>query len=147
MKVVVLTCVLAAGLALAVRAGQDPDAAKLEGTWSLVSVEIEGRALPMENLKQARLTVKGERYSFRLGDTRLEIIFKMESRKTPREIDLKVVEGPEKGKTFHGIYTLENGRYRICRSIRPHEPRPTAFATSPESGLMMVVWKREPVSR
>jgi hypothetical protein len=43
---------------------------------------------------------------------------------------------------YHGIYTFEDGRYKICRPVTPGKDRPAAFATSPKSGLMMVVWKR-----
>jgi uncharacterized protein (TIGR03067 family) len=60
----------------------------------------------------------------------------------PKAIDLTLAAGPDKGKTFLGIYKLEGDTYTICRPVDPGKERPTAFATRPGSGLMLVVWKR-----
>jgi uncharacterized protein (TIGR03067 family) len=96
----------------------------------------------MEMLKDAKLVIKGERYSFKLGDTRLELTFAVDQGKKPRAIDLTVVEGEQKGKVFHGIYKLEGDTYTVCRPTEPGKDRPAEFATQPKSGLMIVVWKR-----
>ena len=63
----------------------------------------------------------------------------------PKAIDLTLAAGPDKGKTFLGIYKLEGDTYTICRPVAPGKERPTAFATRPGSGLMLVVWKRQKV--
>jgi uncharacterized protein (TIGR03067 family) len=118
------------------------DAARLEGVWAIVSVEIDGQALPMDNLEGARLSIRGTRYDFRLEQTRLDLTFKLDSRKSPKAIDLKVMDGPEKGQVYHGIFKVEDGLYTICRSTAPGKDRPTEFATRPKSGLMMVVWRQ-----
>ena len=132
--------VLAAGPASQVASGDD--AAKLQGSWSIVSVEIDGQALAMDNLKGASLNIQGTRYSFQLQKTRLELSFKLDASKSPKTIDLEVVEGPEKGKVYHGIYKLEKDRYTICRTTEPGKERPTKFATQAKSGLMIVVWDK-----
>jgi uncharacterized protein (TIGR03067 family) len=142
------TLLLMAGAGLAVAAGQDrpgpakDDAARLQGAWAIVSVEYEGQKLATDKLKAGRLDVKGTRYSFTLDKTDLEFTFALHPGKTPRAIDLTVAEGPNKGKVYHGIYVFEDGRYKICRPAEPGKDRPTAFATTPKSGLLMVVWKR-----
>jgi uncharacterized protein (TIGR03067 family) len=66
----------------------------------------------------------------------------MDPGKTPKAIDLTVTEGPQKGQTFHGIYKLEGDTYSVCPNVEPGKDRPTEFATRPDSGLMLVVWKR-----
>jgi uncharacterized protein (TIGR03067 family) len=142
MATVAMTCLfLAAPLAAAEKPANN-DKNKLQGTWSLVSVEIDKNALSMDDLKNAKLVVKREHYSFTLGETRLEITFKMDAGKNPKTIDLTVVEGPEKGKVYRGIYKLEGDIYTICRTNEPDKDRPTKFGTEPGSGLIMVVWKR-----
>ena len=78
-----------------------------------------------------------------LAETRLELTYSLDASKSPRTVDLTVVEGSDKGKTYRGIYTLEEDRYKICRTTLPDKDRPTEFGTGPKSGLMMVVWKRE----
>jgi uncharacterized protein (TIGR03067 family) len=118
------------------------EAAELQGTWTIVSVELEGQPLAMDNLNGARLTVQGQRYSFRHEGVKLEFTCSVDASKSPKTIDLEVAEGLDKGNVYRGIYQLDQDRYTICRGYMPDEDRPTAFATGPGSGLMMVVWKR-----
>jgi uncharacterized protein (TIGR03067 family) len=122
--------------------GADNDKEQFQGVWKIVSVEIDGQNLPMEALKGAQLVVKGECYSFTLGDTHLEFTFKLDPVKKPKEIDLTVTEGPEKGKTYYGIYKFEGDLYTICRATEPGKARPAQFETKPKTGYMIVVWQR-----
>jgi uncharacterized protein (TIGR03067 family) len=138
---VTMTLLVAAPLVAADKPAKN-DKARLQGNWSLVSVEIEAKPVSMDELKEARLVVSGDHYSFTLGKDRLEITFKMDEGKKPKSIDLTVIEGPEKGKAYYGIYKLEGDTYTICRSTEPNKERPTEFATQPVSGHMIVVWKR-----
>ena len=117
------------------------DKKKLQGHWNIVKVEIDKKPLSMDPLKDSMLFVKGERYSFELGKTKLEFTFKLFPDRTPKAIDLTVFEGSEKGKTYFGIYKLEGDTFTICRTTEPGKPRPTAFVTEPDSGRMIVVWK------
>ena len=118
------------------------DVARLQGVWAIVSVEIEGKPLAMESLKDSRLTIQGKQYSFKLNQTNLEFTFKLNVSQAPRAIDLIVTEGAQKGKVYQGIYKFEKDRYVICRGTTPERSRPTEFVTRPKSGHMMVVWKR-----
>lgn len=148
MRVTTLLLVASASLAFSAEpANQDAskmDAAALQGKWSMVSAEIEGQCLAMDGLKKSCLAVNGSAYDFQLDKTRLVFTFQVDAGKNPRAIDLTVVEGPEKGKVFHGIYKLEEDRYTICRTTKPGQKRPTAFSTTANSGLMMVVWAKRP---
>ncbi|HYV39330.1 MAG TPA: TIGR03067 domain-containing protein [Gemmataceae bacterium] len=128
---------------LATSGGQDSDLAKLQGVWDLTTVEIDGKALSMDDLKESRLVVKGDAYLFRFRDTHLDFKITLDSSQTPKTIDMLVVEGPEKGNLYKGIYVLEGDKYKICRHIQPGQERPTAFGTHGDSGLMMNVYKRE----
>lgn len=134
------------GLVLAAmgRADDQKPVAKgiLEGEWKLASVQLNAQPLPMEKLQDARLTVRGPKYSLKLADARLEMTHKLLAEQRPQEMDLTVAEGPEKGKTFLAILRLEGDTLTVCRSIEPGKERPTEFASKPESGLLLVVWKR-----
>lgn len=114
----------------------------LEGNWKLTSVEINAQSLSMEKLQEARLVVQGPKYSLVLGDTRLEMTHVLHADKQPKEMDLTIAEGPEKGKVFHAIYQLEGDTLTVCRNIKPDVDRPAEFASKPDTGLMLVVWKR-----
>jgi uncharacterized protein (TIGR03067 family) len=125
------------------------DTEALQGTWCLASVEVNKQTIPLKNLKQGdvvvvgTLVIKADSYIFHLGKSRLEFTFRVDPTKKPKAIDLTVTEGPQKGRTYHGIYKLEGDTYTICRNVEPDKERPTEFATSPKSGLMLVVWQRE----
>jgi len=145
------TLLLVLGIALTVgaqpRQQNTNESAKLEGTWAIVSVEIDGNPLPMDKLKESRLTIHGKQYSFQLGETHLEFTYRRDASRSPNAIDLIVAAGPEKGKVYHGICKLEKDRYEICRTTVPGKARPTEFATRPNSGLMIVVWQHEKLGK
>src|SRR5262249_61256368 len=121
----------------------------LQGTWRLVSLELNKQVYPAKDLKDGdkplvvKLVIKGDGYSCDVGKNRLEITYKLDPAKQPGAIDLTVTEGPEKGKTYHGIYKVQGDTYTICRNVKPGQDRPTEFGTRTGSGLMMTVWKRE----
>ena len=139
--------IVTAGLLLASDGPQQgpagPDYNKLQGAWGLVALEVNGQPLTVEKLKEARLEIRGESYDFRLGETALALTYRLRPAETPKAIDLTIASGRNKGKTFFGIYKLEGDTYTICRPTEPGKERPTAFATKPGSGLMLVVWKRQ----
>jgi len=151
MRMATLLLVLSSALTVGAQPSQqDPatnDSSKLEGTWAIVSVEINGNPLAMDKLKESRLTVHGKEYSFKLGDTHLVFTYRLDATRSPNAIDLIVAAGPEKGKVYHGICKLEKERYQICRSTVPGKARPTEFATRPNSGLMIVVWRHEKLGK
>jgi uncharacterized protein (TIGR03067 family) len=139
--------ILAVGLLLAANAPKDDPAGiekkKFEGTWSLVSLEVNGQAADVDKLRGAKLTIKGAQYSFQLGDMRLELTHKVGPNQKPKTLDLTLVEGAQKGKTLYAIYELEGDTLKICRNLEPQKDRPTEFATKPNSELMLIVWKRD----
>jgi uncharacterized protein (TIGR03067 family) len=124
------------------------DLQRLQGDWVLESLEINGKAVVIDSLKidgtplAPRLTVKGERYTLYLADKPFAMVCRLDPGHTPRKITLTVFEGADKGKAFRGIYKLEGDRFTICRALDSTHPRPTAFATTPDSGLIKGVWKR-----
>lgn len=115
----------------------------LDGTWKLTAVEINAKSLSMEKLQEARLTIKGAKYSLVLDDSRLEMTHVLHPAKQPKAMDLTIVEGPEKGKVFHAIYKLEGDTFTVCRNIKPGMDRPAEFGTKPETGLLLGVWTRQ----
>jgi uncharacterized protein (TIGR03067 family) len=142
---------LAPGLLLAAApavAAGGTDQEGLQGTWALVSVEVNQQTISIESMKAAspvraaRLVVQGQRYTFHLGEKPLEMVYQLDPDKSPKEIDLTVGRGPNEGKVFRGIYRLEGDTFTICRHVEPGKDRPTAFGTRPGSGLMLVTWKR-----
>lgn len=122
--------------------GANDKKSELQGFWNVVSLEVNGQALDMDKLKEATLIVRGENYSFALGENRLELIHKVDTAKSPKQMDMTVIAGDMKGKTYHAIYELRGDTLTICRNVDPEKARPTKFGSSPNSGLMVIVWQR-----
>ena len=117
------------------------DLEALQGTWRLVSGEIGGRKMTAEELKQAKLVFKGDRYTVRRGSSpTVTGTLKLNPTKNPKSIDIIDANGPYKGKTLLGIYTLRGNELTECFSL-PGGSRPAKFATEPGTSQFIHVWK------
>ena len=78
-----------------------------------------------------RLDLQGHRGSFQdRVSPPYKSSFKLDPSKSPKEIDLIGLDGPQKGKTMQGIYRLEDGRADHLRSrCRCRERDAREFAT------------------
>jgi uncharacterized protein (TIGR03067 family) len=135
---------VAAGLLLAAGApGGDAkgELKRLGGTWHMVSGEQDGKAVPEDVVKGARLVLKGNRHTVRVGGESMVGTHRLDPSKKPKAIDATDTEGPYKGKTIHGIYKLEGGRLTICFA-GPGKARPKAFTTKSGTGHLLHVWRR-----
>ena len=138
--------ILAAGLSLAADDSKkeplDMEYVKLEGTWRVVSLEIEGMKIPEETVKDSRLIIKGKEFTMKEKIATYRGNFIIDPSKKPKTIDMKFTEGPEKGNTSLGIYQLEGDDLKLCLTITAKD-RPTEFAAKPKNGHGFEVLKRE----
>jgi uncharacterized protein (TIGR03067 family) len=132
--------VLLAALAFAADKGKDLD--KLQGTWSRVSEEKNGKKTAEDDLKKIRLTIKGDSYSLDDGKEKRTGTLKLDQTKAPKAIDIIAAEGPNKGKTLKGIYKIEDDTFTYCVA-QPDKDRPTEFSAKEGSGHALLVNKRE----
>lgn len=118
------------------------DAEALQGTWQLTAGEANGQALTDKDLKDGKLVLKGDRYTVTLAGKKTAAgTQKLDPKKEPKTIDIVDASGPDKGKTSLGIYELKGDEFRIVFAS-PGKARPTKFATGPDSGQWLHVWKR-----
>jgi uncharacterized protein (TIGR03067 family) len=131
-------------------AGEPKDAAAkkelatFQGTWVLQSSDRDGKKVPQEGSK-IKLIITGN--NFRLSQESSAVIghkgtFALDPSKKPKTTEVTVAEGPDKGKTFRGIYELSDDDYKVCFAP-PGKERPKEFVSKPESGHILQVWKRE----
>jgi uncharacterized protein (TIGR03067 family) len=123
--------------------GSQGDLARFQGTWTLASITVNGREVEDPQILGSNLTVKGDRYTVTLGEQVLEASFKMDRAKTPKAIDVTYRDDVAQRRTFKGIYKQEGDTFTMCRPRRPEGERPTAFAAPADSGLVLMVLKRE----
>jgi uncharacterized protein (TIGR03067 family) len=118
-----------------------PDLEKLQGTWSVASLEVDGQAMPASSLSAARMTVKGSHFASTGMGAVYEGTIEIDEKPTPRTFDLKFTGGPEEGNTNFGIYELDGDTWRICLATRGPK-RPAKFATQHGSGIALETLKR-----
>jgi uncharacterized protein (TIGR03067 family) len=140
--VVVLAALwLVPGLEKQDAAKKDLDA--LQGTWVMVALEVDGKPVPEEKIKGARLVVKGDKYITQVKGKDYETIITLDPSKKPKAIDMVFTEGDKKDKVLRGIYLIEGDTLKVCRGLRPEQDRPTEFGTWPNTNLFLVTWKKK----
>jgi len=109
---------------------------RLQGTWRLASLETDGNAQPSNELADAAITVRGNRFtSAGMGDAYNGTI-ELFPRKKPKAFDLVFTSGPPEGTRNRGIYRLDDDTWTICLATRGNG-RPRSFKTKPDSGLTL----------
>jgi uncharacterized protein (TIGR03067 family) len=119
------------------------DLASLQGAWEMVSGERDGQGFPAGYLKNSERVVKGDETTVTVrGQLFMKAKFFLDPSKNPKTIDYDINDGPYAGQKMLGIYELEDDRLKFCLAT-PGKARPAGFATKPDDGQTMTVWKRE----
>lgn len=117
------------------------DLAQLQGEWTMVSGSSDGHPLPPELLKLMKRVCQGDETTSWMGG---QIYFKakltLDPSQKPKTIDFQMTEGVTKGKTQLGIYELDGDTLKSCFAA-PGAERPTDFASKPNDGRTLSVWK------
>ena len=120
-RVAVALLVFASALCLA-RA--DEKALKeLEGTYKLAHAERDGKVADKELTDKALVTIKGDVFELAMGDDKKVAKFEVGGDLKQLTIDLSPAYGPEKGKTFAGIYKVEKGEVTLAFSEKGDRPK------------------------
>jgi uncharacterized protein (TIGR03067 family) len=129
------TLLAAAALAgLSARApAADDDVKKLQGTWTIVSIEVDG-AKPTgpkvdEVLKTGTLTFDGNTLQTKFPMKSDKGTFKLDPDKKPKQIDVEFEGRGKNGKPDLGIYEFDGETLKLC-FVSGGGPRPTGFKTA-----------------
>ena len=140
---------LLASLALAADASKEEkgDQDRLQGTWKVVSMVTDGKEVPAEKIKEARLTIAGNRYMLKGTAEDFRGAFKINENKTPKQIDTTFLgeDNKERG-TALGIYELQGRKLKISWRQEKGE-RPTELVSKPDSGVRSMVLDLTRVAR
>jgi uncharacterized protein (TIGR03067 family) len=136
LPIVVVLLVAAAGPAQNTKQELD----KLQGEWTMVSLEQNGKKASDESVKKLKLTIMGEKWMVQFGDAQPgKTTFKIDSSKNPKTIDLTFNFGDKK-VVSPGIYKVGGDTLTLCRTSGKAE-RPKEFKIRDEADIL-VVWKR-----
>ena len=100
---------------------------KFQGTWTFESVEAGGKKLPADQFKGITVTFEGDKYAVKKGDEVVEAATqKLDPSKSPKTLDAKVTDGPNKGAVILGIYEISGDTLKVCFDPEGKK-RPTEF--------------------
>ena len=119
-----------------------PARAAIEGTWTAVSAERNGRR--DDELKGNRLTFAGNSFVIeRGGATLYRGSFTTDPGYQPAHIDFHHTEGALRGATWRGIYALQGDTLTVADNAPDMDKaRPAALAAPAGSGHVVVVFTR-----
>lgn len=131
----------AAAAESAADAAYQADLQTLRGTWRPISMELDGEFLPQERLEHTRLTIDGENFTFDTGQDSHGGLYKIDPSHDPKQLDIVITRGDEKGKVYLVIYKFEDGKMVQCME-ESNAKRPTQFVGQAGSGNLLEVWQR-----
>ncbi len=136
---------VAGSLMLAAMAGVvlADDKKDLDGMYTVTVLEKAGKSAPKEVIESIKITIKGEDFTIVIKekdkDEEKKAKIKTDASKTPNTIDITPSDGPEKGKTFPGIYKIEKGEVTLVFTEKGD--RPKEFKS--EGEVMLVKMKKD----
>jgi uncharacterized protein (TIGR03067 family) len=116
--------VFAAGLT-APLAADEATLKTLAGSYTVVGMLKDGKDAPADLLKEMRAKIEKDEITFTVKGKEFPAKLKVDPVKSPAHLDLAPSEGPEKGRTFPGLYKLEKGE--LVLAFTEKADRPTDF--------------------
>ena len=102
---------------------------------------MSGKKLPKKVVANLKLTLKEGEYEV-VAESPDKGTVTYNKAADPKEMDIKGVEGPNKGKTILAIYELKDDKLTICYDLSG-KSRPTEFKTQAKTKLFLVTYERK----
>ncbi len=118
------------------------DLDKLQGTWRIATLEMDGRTASAPEFDGATIAISGKTFTSIMTGSTYEGTIRVDETKSPKTFDLLFTTGPQKGTTNPGIYKLRGDAWTMCLAMRG-KTRPKTFATKPRTGLVLETLERE----
>jgi uncharacterized protein (TIGR03067 family) len=110
--------------------------AKLDGIWTVVTYERDGKKVEID---LGKVTIKDGKYTW---DSGMWGTMALDSTKKPKHVDYSILDSNGMLETYQGIYEIDGDTFKDCIAP-PGEARPTEFKTAEGSGHTLMILKRE----
>jgi uncharacterized protein (TIGR03067 family) len=120
------------------------DLEKLQGTWEVSEMIVNGKLVPKERREGVKVVFSGDKMSLvpTKGEEKKEFTIKIDPAKTPKTIDTTALDGTYKGQTNPGIYQLDGDTLKLCLPNKTTKDRPKEFASAEDSYLAVMTLKK-----
>ncbi len=143
-RLAVAAALFAAAVGTAVRADDaDKELKKLEGVYAVKALTKGGKDAPKE-VRDAvhEVSIKGDVLAIEVkGEGTKKAKIKVDPAKKPARIDITPQDGPDKDKTFPGVYKLEKGQLTLVFTEKGD--RPKDFKTEGEDEMKLVLTRKD----
>jgi len=144
-------CLAVMPLLLASAAAEDEgekELKKMSGNWVPTLMQLNGKKQPAEVVKAISLTIDGSKYNTVVGQQKDEGTLKVDTTKTPREMDITPSVGENKDKTIPCIYEFKGNELKVCYGLNGSE-RPADFKAGEDGKgvYMLITYKRAAKSK
>lgn len=117
---------------------------KFEGTWAVTVMEANGQKIDKDNFADMTFEFKGKKYWQKNGGTLMEAGTQdLDPSKTPKLMEINVIEGETKGQKQLAIYEIEGDKLKICAANHGDKERPAKFETKEGTGQLYFELKRK----
>lgn len=106
-------------------------------------MEANGETISSEASGGMKLTVSGEKYSVERDGETDRGTFSVDATKSPKQMDIRPESGPGAGRTILAIYEHSGDTMRVCYALQDGASRPKGFKTTPDSGEVLINYKRK----
>jgi uncharacterized protein (TIGR03067 family) len=130
------------------------DLKALQGTWVVTDATNDGEPIPDEFRETMTLIFDKEKLRFE-GPLAAEagqkpefpeFRFKIDTKASPRAIDMTALNGPQKDQLVPALYEIKGDVLKLCGPSRPDKDskRPTSITAEKGSEQILFVLKRKP---
>jgi uncharacterized protein (TIGR03067 family) len=142
-----IAAVLVPMVALAATADDKKATADLKamvGKWKVEKSELGGKDIT-DVLQVLEFEIHaGGKYTAQHGNNKDEGTFTVDPSKSPRQMVVKPMGGPNKGKTVKAIYKIDGDTLTICYDFSADKSDyPQKFESKPDTVLLLTTYKRE----
>jgi uncharacterized protein (TIGR03067 family) len=117
----------------------EEDMKRLQGGWTVKSIEVSGMPVPEDKIGGRDGAFEGDQYL--IHDFRLMV--KIDPTKKPKTIDMNGKDGNGMPLSMVGIYDLNGDTLKICFAKPGSTDRPTKFQTKAKSGESLILYERQ----
>lgn len=125
-------------------AGETPsDLDRLQGTWTVVSLSEQGKAIPATETYILEFVVKKDVVSvYEKGKLEVQYQVTIDSAKAPKSIDFKHLIGENKDRIEPGIFVFDGDKLKLALDEK-RKGRPTVFEGKETESYSVIVLKRK----